>query len=142
MSDYQQEGPEFSDLDFTMRTGFIRRIQLLGDNRWEYQITNTSDKLHIGDFLYVLPLHPSIPGPLIVTDIPPREFRLGLNVLNKIITFKGSYALISTYTIERPSRFPNNPIWIHTNLLHIPEDRLHDAANGHLWYPDFKLYPA
>ena len=103
MSDYQQEGLEFSDLDLTMRMGFIRQIQLLGNNCWECQITNTSDKLHTGGFLYVLPLHPSIPRYPNVTDIPPREFWLGLNTLKKIIMFKGSYALVLTYSIECPS---------------------------------------
>ena len=142
MSHHQQDGPDFSDLDLTMRTGYIRRIQLLGNNRWEYQIIHTSDRLHTGDFLYVQPLHSSIPGCPYISDIPPREFRLGLNVVKKIITFKGAYALILTYSLERPSQFPNDPVWIHTDLLHIPDDRLHDAANGRLWYPNFDLYPA
>ena len=142
MSHYQQKGPEFSDLDLTMQTGFIRCMQLLGNNRWEYQITNMSDRLHTGDFLYVQPLCSSIPRCPYISDIPPRKFRLGLNIVKKIITFKGPYALILTYSIERPSQFPNDPVWIHTDLLHIPDHQLHNAANGHLWYPNSDLYPA
>ena len=98
---------------------------------WSWELRDVSQVLRIGDTIYILP----------EDDEACQDIALGLNVVSKILSFKGPYAAVSLRRLELDERQFIPIAWLHTWYLHIPEEKRQAAAFGLAQYPEFRLHP-
>ena len=122
--------PELADFDFSIKSAYIRKTKTTSENMWGWELTNTSDILHIGDIIYIFPEDP--------TSISTCPFPMGLNVFTKFFSFKGPYAIISLESLERRSVI-RAPLWAHTAHVYIPEDQRLLASMARHSFPNFHV---
>ena len=115
----------------TSKTAYARKIQCSVDTVWSWELRNVSQVLHIGDVVYILP----------EDDDVCQDITLGLNVISRILSFKGPYAAISLDRLELDDRHFIPIAWIHTRYLHVPEEKRQADAFGLTQYPKFRLHP-
>ena len=115
----------------TTKTAYAGKNQDSVDTIWGWELRNISQVLHLGDTIYILP----------EDDDACQDIALGLNVVSRILSFKGPYAAVSLRRLELDERHFIPIAWIHTRYLHIPEEKRQAAAFGLTQYPEFRLHP-